>query len=1210
MSYRISLFCFLLGLALIASAVLVDKSSGKNDDAKIAEIAYNLSKKIHQLEQEATSLSAGDSMAWLKTSYSFFLMDSVNVLRWTTNYFLPDIRAVQDDFTLRLLQWPRGIFLLRKWKLGDSNFLLGVLPLQDRYKINNRYLVSSWNEEIFPIQEVSISEEPGNGYPFIWEGKLLFSLQITNALTTTEKPWYVFVLVTLGIIFLFTGFSFMARKLHCQSQFGWTFLFMILFFIGGRILMLSLFSSPETELFNPIYFASSSYNRSMGDLLLNSIAVLIPVGYIFFNYRKLKCIQWLYNSSDILRNLLAIVFMLLSFFTFLFPFLFFETIYHNSTISLDIAHTLHVDWIRLFSYLAIILGCVSGFMLTHVFFKMAQLLQGKGLIPFFMHLILATILFFILSQLLERDYRITLVVFIFYLIVIKFLKLSKNLFRTNYATFLYIFIAIIAFALQGSISIRKFVIEDKINSQFRFANSFLIDRDFLAEYLLGESVQRISADPFIQTRLGSPFLSKTSVRQKVKQVYLNSYFDRYDITIHLFNSAGTSFDNSTSLEFTQFISGFQQDAIKTGYEGVFFLKKLRPESTKGYLAVIPVSRFGVATGYVVLGLTLKRIIPRNVFPELLLDDRFTQYFKNRDFSYVFFTSGMVSSSFGDFNYERDFPVTLLKEPDLFDQGIAHENFIHVGVTDESGNVTVVSSRDYSLLSVATNFSFLFTIGLNLVLLALLLYGAATLFNRSQLNYSARIQLYVYLAFVLPLFLVSFTTLGLISKSAENQIKEEYLDKSKLLGERIAPLVDTLLTALPGASGDLDNAVIELARLANADVTLFSPNGKLITSSQPLIYEDRILSSLMNREAFERITYQREQSFVNSEHIGSLTYNSSYFALKSPATGKLIGILSLPFFESAYSLEKTQINAVSTIITIFCVVFILFSVLSYFAVRWLTFPLQFITRTLRRTTFTGSNSPLVWKSNDEIGLMVNEYNKMVENLERSKIDLSRIQKESAWREIAKQVAHEVKNPLTPMKLTLQQMEKALYQGSLSDEKTKHSIQTLLQQVEILNDIAASFSAFARMPAPILQKLDLTALLKRVVHLHGDYKEGIVSIESIPDTVYVMGDEQLLSRVFSNIIINGLQSGEEGNKVRVRVEVRIDNNRCLISFKDNGKGIEKELLDKVFLPHFSTKKTGSGIGLAIAKQGVEQNGGTIYFETEEGKGTTFVVELPTI
>src|SRR5690606_36988038 len=155
---------------------------------------------------------------------------------------------------------------------------------------------------------------------------------------------------------------------------------------------------------------------------------------------------------------------------------------------------------------------------------------------------------------------------------------------------------------------------------------------------------------------------------------------------------------------------------------------------------------------------------------------------------------------------------------------------------------------------------------------------------------------------------------------------------------------------------------------------------------------------------------------------------------------------------------------------------------YFVSDWLTFPLRFITQSLRRTSLTGMNNPLTWTATDEIGMMVKEYNSMLFKLSESKIELEQTQREKAWREIAQQVAHEIKNPLTPMKLTLQQLERAIRDGNGSPEKIQKAIASLLSQVDTLNDIASSFSGFARMPEPVIVKLEVVSLLKRVIDLH--------------------------------------------------------------------------------------------------------------------------------
>jgi len=320
----------------------------------------------------------------------------------------------------------------------------------------------------------------------------------------------------------------------------------------------------------------------------------------------------------------------------------------------------------------------------------------------------------------------------------------------------------------------------------------------------------------------------------------------------------------------------------------------------------------------------------------------------------------------------------------------------------------------------------------------------------------------------------------------------------------------------------------------------------------------------------------------------------------------LGVLGIPFFGSGLSLEKDQTNILATILNIFTLIFIALVVLSYFVSKWLTFPLKFITQSLRRTSLTKINQPLVWKSDDEIGLMVKEYNQMLFNLSESKAELEQSQREKAWREIAQQVAHEIKNPLTPMKLTLQQLERSVQSGTNLPEKTEKAVSSLLVQVDTLNDIASSFSSFAKMPEPVIQQLDIVMLLKRIIDLHSH--TGEIVFKSTYQELPVWGDEQLLGRTFSNIILNAFQSVKAGVSPMVKISLEKNLSMCQVSFSDNGKGIEPAVAERIFYPHFTTKKSGSGLGLAIARQAIEQMKGKIWFETTVGKGTTFFIELP--
>jgi signal transduction histidine kinase len=618
-------------------------------------------------------------------------------------------------------------------------------------------------------------------------------------------------------------------------------------------------------------------------------------------------------------------------------------------------------------------------------------------------------------------------------------------------------------------------------------------------------------------------------------------------------------------------------------------------------------RLNAIAGYVVLELSLKKVIPESVYPELLVDNSFKDFYRSQDISYAVYSDTVLLFSSGDFNYEVAFNRKWLGRPELHTVGIKEAGFDHIAQEDQNNRVAVVSSPQTQPAYILANFSFWLVLGLAIILLQLLFLGVRNYLQGEKLFFSARIQLLLNAAFFLPLIIVSVTTLNLTNISSQIQLNNEYLNKAESFGSQLSVYLDNYLNDVRGDVVSFENQLTDLANLTNLDANVFNVNGEIIASSQPLIIENNLVSGYINPRARQEIS-EGKNVLIQTENVGSLEYFVSYAALKAPRTGKLIGILGIPFFQSAYSLEKVQISILANILSIFALMFIGLVILSYFVSQWLTFPLKFITQSLRKTSLVKTNQPLIWNSDDEIGLMVKEYNQMLFKLGESKAELEQTQRERAWREIAQQVAHEIKNPLTPMKLTLQQLERSLHNNNNSSEKTEKAVASLLTQIETLNEIASSFSSFAKMPEPVMHQLELVSLLKRIVDLH--MHAGDLVFSAAQKEAYVLGDDQLLGRTFSNIILNAFQSAQPGKAMQVRVTLTRENGNYVIEFRDTGKGITNEEAERIFSPHFTTKHSGSGLGLAISKQAIEQMKGRIWFETTPGSGSSFYISLPAI
>jgi nitrogen fixation/metabolism regulation signal transduction histidine kinase len=322
-----------------------------------------------------------------------------------------------------------------------------------------------------------------------------------------------------------------------------------------------------------------------------------------------------------------------------------------------------------------------------------------------------------------------------------------------------------------------------------------------------------------------------------------------------------------------------------------------------------------------------------------------------------------------------------------------------------------------------------------------------------------------------------------------------------------------------------------------------------------------------------------------------------------------GYLNLPYFSNRKDLYREISNYAVTIINLFALVFALAALIAYIMARRITGPLNLIRQQMGLVKLGLPNSPIEWQHNDEIGLLISQYNKMILELEESTARLAEGERQGAWKEMAKQVAHEIKNPLTPMKLSLQHLQYAIQRKDAQlEEKIKKTTELLITQIDSLSAMAEEFSSFAKMPEPKLEKTDLSIVLDSVFQLFSKEENVTFDYVALPAKTFVMADKHQLGRVFTNIVKNAIQAISADRKGVIKIYSHTDKKRVIISFEDNGTGIPEALRKQIFSPNFSTKNSGMGLGLAISKRIVELFGGVIDFQSVETQGTTFVVQLP--
>ena len=393
-----------------------------------------------------------------------------------------------------------------------------------------------------------------------------------------------------------------------------------------------------------------------------------------------------------------------------------------------------------------------------------------------------------------------------------------------------------------------------------------------------------------------------------------------------------------------------------------------------------------------------------------------------------------------------------------------------------------------------------------------------------------------------------------------------------------------------------------------DLNLYGLDGQLLATTRIEIFDYNLQAPLMNPEAYQALHQNKALYYTHEEHLGKGLYESAYIPLND-RNGNAIAYLNTPYFTSATELHKEILNFVLTYINIILVLLAIALIFVINLTNRLTQPLTLIQSKLGGIKIDRKNEPIEWKGNDEIGALVKQYNQLIVELEKSAAELKRTTTESAWRGVARQVAHEIKNSLTPMRLSVQMLQRNIESGKATPEQTQRTANTLIEQIDALSDIASSFSRYAKLPENHPAPLDLAELVGNVVNLY-DNAENITFVycyDKTKDHTY-NGDKTNLNSAVGNLVKNAVQA--IGTKPDGKIEVRLTSTEkaFTIAVKDNGKGIKEEDKSQIFLPNFTTKTGGSGVGLSLTYNIVQAAGGTISFESQENVGTEFTIELP--
>ncbi|MEY5041547.1 MAG: hypothetical protein RLZZ414_1095, partial [Bacteroidota bacterium] len=490
-----------------------------------------------------------------------------------------------------------------------------------------------------------------------------------------------------------------------------------------------------------------------------------------------------------------------------------------------------------------------------------------------------------------------------------------------------------------------------------------------------------------------------------------------------------------------------------------------------------------------------------------------------------------------------------------------------------------------------------------------IYQLVILQNTSTQNFRFKIQFSILILIVFAIGIIALGSIYIQKKQQTQNLQKNLLNNVTLVGNSIENKINVVNSLDDLQYNYLQKLIENLGENYTSDINLYDTKGYLINTTREQLYDKGILSQYIHPVPFEKIKYQNVKSYIQLEQIGKkLNYFSAYQGVYNDQK-KLIGIIHVPYFTETKEFNNDINEYILSIINIYILLIIIALITGYIIAQKITEPLKILSNNLKNLQLNNLNQQLKWNTNDEIGQLIKQYNSTLEKLELNIKKLAQKERESAWREMAQQVAHEIKNPLTPMKLSMQHF---LMRWDDMDEETKNIkfkdvAKNMIEQMDQLAAIASDFSSFAKINEGKKETILLDEVLNNVISVFNT--NDIIEYVNENDHSYVNGNKNELNRVFTNILQNAIQAVSDQVKPQIYMHKKISDQFIEITIRDNGNGIPLDIQHKIFIPKFTTKNSGSGLGLAMVKQIVDFHEGKIYFETSPN-GTTFTILLPKV
>jgi len=1089
--------------------------------------------------------------------------------------------------------------------------VVGLALVKNVHQNENKYLKPAFQKDFsLPANVKIFPEQMDDSYPITdRNGRFVWSLIFDSTCFYNYQIYLPALAYLLTIIVFFFLLDSIFGMLQTSASKNLYFPALALILASVRLAM-QYWQIPEVfyniDIFTPIYLASKWF-PSLGELCLWSIFIFF---FVLELYRFLKFPLYYQRKWKYFAYIgISFMFVIVTFFT---TGIMLKTLVINS---LDVFegsnHMLLLNGFSLIGYTVILIFLVSFYLLLD-----KAVLLCKQELTFYQFLISYVIILSVV-MIVWRISGLHLTLISIFLLSILILLVGnvqiRNTMKLNYSHYITV---VFILAMFTSVYINRHSYEKYEDQKKVLATNLASQHDLITEFLLRDiSNQLIIDTEALADLVYKDFPVSTEapnvLNYLLKQHFYSSYWNRYIFRCWVCDDVSQlTVEQRRRNCMWHFKNMTETMGTKLTRSEFWYID--RPNIVSFYLGWFFVTKEGEAPLHLFIEFWPGGVWDEVGYPELLLDDRLAKSNNLKGYSYAKYWNNRRITQYGDYAYNL--------KGDIFQNGrgdyytVEADGMEHLVYRPDRNNMVVLSSNSPRFSDRVINFSYIFMFFFTVISISLLIIYLPGIRQRFQWNFRNKIQ-YSMIA----IMLVSFAVIEIFTVTYVNrQYRKKNID---VVNEKMRAIHTELKDWIPFIQKYIAEKEYEdremiagwlkaYQRLFFTDVNLFDARGQLIATSLPEIFDRGMIGRQINPNAYTKLAYEQRVSTIEREEIGGLHFISAY-GLFVDNEDRLVAFLNLPYFTHQNALTEEISNVIIALFNFYIVIILLTVIVSILMSNQITLPLMMLQDKFRNIKLGEKNDPIPYESRDEVGGLVKEYNRAIEELARSASRLARSERESAWREMARQIAHEINNPLTPMKLSVQHLKRAYDNKSERFNEYMEKIsRSLVEQIDTLSAIATEFSNFAKMPVAHNERFDLIDQINTVIPLFAidDNKRAFHTNFHGLESAIIFADKEQISRVFINLFKNALQAIPRDRQAEILIDVLKINRIIWVRIKDNGMGIPKEMQEKIFRPNFTTKSSGMGVGLSIVRSIIESANGTINFKTRQDEGTTFILSLP--